>query len=69
MNDPDMDEEYDFSKGERGKFFAENATFKFPVYLDASLQQELQLIAEERHAALDETVNDLLKRQIEVMRH
>ena len=34
-----MKNEYDFSKGERGKFYAENAQMRFPIYLDDELQQ------------------------------
>ncbi len=29
-----MKREYDFSKGERGKFFRPNAELNLPVYLD-----------------------------------
>ncbi len=28
-----MEEQYDFSKGERGKFYRQNTVFKFPIYL------------------------------------
>ena len=31
-----MKQEYDFSKGERGKFFRENAKLDLPVYLDSA---------------------------------
>jgi hypothetical protein len=29
-----MREEYDFSKGQRGKFYSHNATMSLPMYLD-----------------------------------
>ena len=31
-----MKEEYDFAKGERGKFFRENSTLNLPIYLDSA---------------------------------
>lgn len=34
MTDDEMKDEYDFSKGERGKFYKPNARFHVPVYLD-----------------------------------
>ena len=32
-----MKDEYDFSKGERGKFYRANARLNLPVYLDADV--------------------------------
>lgn len=37
-----MKQEDDFSKGERGKFFREDAKFDLPVYLDEDVQRHLQ---------------------------
>jgi len=37
-----MKQEYDFSKGERGKFFRENARLNLPVYLDEEVLSYLQ---------------------------
>ena len=33
-----MKDEYDFSKGERGKFYNENAKFNIPVYLEPEIE-------------------------------
>ena len=37
MTDEDMKEEYDFSKGERGKFYRPNARLHIPVYLEEAV--------------------------------
>jgi hypothetical protein len=33
-----MKPEYDFNKGERGKFFRPNAELRLPIYLNADIQ-------------------------------
>jgi len=33
-----MKRDYDFSKGERGKFYRKNAEIRLPIYLDAKVQ-------------------------------
>ena len=62
-----MKEQYDFSKGERGKFYRPNAVFKFPVYLDEKVQDYLAANAERKGIDLSDLVNDLLKREIEII--
>ena len=49
-----MKPEYDFSKGERGKFFRKNARLNLPVYLDQevqlhSVQQVLEKVYKNYH--------------------
>lgn len=34
-----MKKEYDFSKGERGKFYKPDAEIELPIYLDADLRE------------------------------
>ena len=62
-----MKEQYDFSKGVRGKFYHPNAVFKLPVYLDEQVQGYLAAKAEAKGIDLSELVNDLLKREIEMI--
>ncbi|MGO9274517.1 MAG: hypothetical protein ACLQOO_30520 [Terriglobia bacterium] len=45
----DMREEYDFSKGERGKFYRPNASPQVPVYLSDRLQEYLLQVAERKY--------------------
>lgn len=62
-----MKREYDFSKGIRGKFFKPGAQLNLPVYLDAKVQAYLADKAIKKGIELSEIVNDLLKRDIEIM--
>jgi hypothetical protein len=56
--------EIDFSKGIRGKFYRPNLELKLPVYLDATLQQRLLDIAQQRNLSFSEMVNDLIKKEL-----
>lgn len=59
-----MREEYDFSKGERGKFFNPNAKMNLPVYLDAEVLEYFAAKAQAKGIELNTMVNDLLKKDI-----
>ena len=56
-----MKKEYDFSKGERGKFHSPGAILKLPVYLDSEVQTFVQQIAETKKSDMATVVNDLLR--------
>jgi hypothetical protein len=56
-----MRKEYDFSEGERGKFFKKDAEFNLPVYLDADNLSFVAKIAERKKADISEVVNDLIR--------
>jgi hypothetical protein len=62
-----MKEHYDFSKGARGKFYNANAVFQLPVYLDEQVQGYLSAKAQAKGVDLSALVNDLLKREIELV--
>ena len=59
-----MREEYDFSKGERGKFYKPDATINLPVYLDNDVLDYLLAKAKAKGVELNTMVNDLLKKDI-----
>ncbi|MGI0014462.1 MAG: hypothetical protein ACREBU_13625 [Nitrososphaera sp.] len=59
-----MKEEYDFSKGKRGKFYRPNAKLNLPVYLDPDVLDYLLAKAKARGIAVNEMVNDLLRKDI-----
>jgi molybdopterin-guanine dinucleotide biosynthesis protein len=59
-----MREEYDFSKGERGKFYQPNATKNLPIYLEAEVFDYFSAKAKSRGVELSEMLNDLLKKDI-----
>jgi hypothetical protein len=62
-----MRREYDFSKGQRGKFYKRGAVFKLPVYLDEAVQAYLAAKAESKGVELSDLVNELLKKEIEII--
>lgn len=59
-----MREEYDFSKGERGKFFKPNAKMNLPVYLEADVLDYFSAKAKSKGVELNVMINDLLKKDI-----
>ncbi len=62
-----MKDHYDFSKGVRGKFYRPDAAFRLPVYLDVKVESYLAAKADAKGVELSDLVNDLLKREIEII--
>jgi hypothetical protein len=62
-----MKEEYDFSKGERGKFHHPDAELHIPVYLDSDVAEFVRNVAEQKGTDADTIVNDLLRRNIRLV--
>ena len=67
MNDDDLPAEIDFSKGVRGKFFKPGARLNLPVYLEADVQAYLADRAKARGIEVAQLVNELLKKDIELI--
>ena len=63
-----MKKEYDFSRGERGKFYRPEARFKLPVYLDEDVRKFVEGIAGKKKRDVSAVVNDLLKSDMRVAR-
>lgn len=62
-----MRREYDFSKGERGKFYREGAKMTMPIYLDTALQEQLEPLARSQGKGIAEVVTDILRSQVELL--
>jgi len=62
-----MQDEYDFSKGERGKFYNKNANFHLPIYLDSKLEDFISKIANEQKITITQVVNNLLFKDKELI--
>ena len=62
-----MEKEYDFSKGERGKFYNENATFQMPIYLEPELESFIHKLAIEQKVSISKIVNILLFKDKELI--
>ena len=62
-----MKREYNFSKAQRGKFYKKGAELILPIYLEAKLQNQLQRIAQKRGKDIGEVVNELVRKEVEVI--
>ncbi len=62
-----MKREYDFSKGERGKFYRKNAKLNLPVYLDEEVQSYLQERARSKGVEIAQLVNEMLRQDIKLI--
>lgn len=62
-----MKDEYSFKGGERGKFFKKGAMLEEPVYLDEPVRTYLTERADHKGVSLTELVNDLLRREIDII--
>ena len=63
-----MKKEYDFSNGERGKFFRPRQKLNLPVYLDEEVLVFVQGIASKRKIDSSAVVNKLLRGDMELAR-
>jgi hypothetical protein len=59
-----MKKEYDFSKGERGKFYNDKVILNYPVYLDPENLKFIEEIARRSKVDINTLVNDLIKNNI-----
>ena len=62
-----MKDEYDFSNAERGKFYRKDAALVPPVHLDPEVLDYLAARAEARGTSLSALVNELLRKDIELI--
>jgi hypothetical protein len=62
-----MKDEYDFSKGERGKFYRPDARFNTPVYLDEEVLAYLSAKATSKGVEVSQLINEILKRDIDLI--
>ncbi|MCP4129878.1 MAG: hypothetical protein GY754_02570 [bacterium] len=61
-----MKKEYDFSKGERGKFHNPDAEFNMPIYLEPETLSFVEKIAKKKNSDLSRVVNDLIKTDMQI---
>jgi hypothetical protein len=59
-----MKDEYDFSHGERGKFYNPDAEFVIPIYLEQDVIGYLSERAEAKGIEVEQLINDMLRRDI-----
>jgi hypothetical protein len=59
-----MKKEYDFSKGERGKFFRPDAELNTPVYLEPQVAEAVRERARKRKTNIGSLVNEWLRKDL-----
>ena len=59
-----MRKEYDFSKGERGKFYRPGAELNLPIYLEPDVAKFVRELAKAKNEEVESVVNDWLRQDI-----
>lgn len=62
-----MKKEYDFSNGVRGKFYNAEGEFRLPIYLEPEIAEFVQKLAEKNKQEASFVVNELLRKDKELM--
>jgi len=63
-----MKKEYDFSKGERGKFFRPGVELNIPVYLEPQVAKAVREHARKRNTNMGSLVNAWLRKNLRAER-
>jgi hypothetical protein len=63
-----MKKEYDFSKGERGKFFRPGAELNIPVYLEPRIAEAVRERARKQNTTVGHLVNEWLRKDLNLER-
>lgn len=61
-----MKKEYDFSQGERGKFYRPDVNLSLPIYLEPEILAFVESIAEKKNSDLSTVVNNLIKTDMQI---
>jgi hypothetical protein len=64
-----MKAKYDFSKGERGKFYNPKAVFNLPIYLEKDVDDFIRKLADETGKDVEELVNELLRGNMQLIQN
>ena len=59
-----MKKEYDFSKGQRGKFYQSDVELNIPVYLESDVARVVRARARKRGVSIGAVVNEWLRKDI-----
>jgi hypothetical protein len=57
----EQDQEYDFSKGVRGKFYRSDSRLRLPIYLDDDLVEFIEEFANQKQEDVQTVVNEILR--------
>ncbi len=62
-----MKKEYDFSKGERGKFYSPYAKLNMPIYLDEKVIAFIENIANKKGTDFSSVANQILRSNMQLV--
>ena len=62
-----MKQNYDLSKRERGKKYRSDAVYQIPIYLDADVEEAMQMLAERTGQDISVLVNGWLRKNIDIV--
>ncbi len=62
-----MKEEYDFTQGERSKFYRPGARINLPIYLDEDIADFVKRYAEEKEMDVQTVVNTIIRTNKEMI--
>ena len=62
-----MKKEYDFSKGERGKFYDPNAELCLPIYLEPDIADFMRKLSGQKDTDIEKLINDWLRKNIDLI--
>ena len=60
-----MKKEYDFSAGQKGKFYSPDVHFNLPVYLEPDSQEFFEKLAKKKKMNYQELINNFVKANIQ----
>lgn len=63
-----MKKEYDFSKGERGKFYRQDLKLHLPIYLDAETMETLLKFSKQKGMDVETIVKDWINKDISIVK-
>jgi len=61
-----MKKEYDFSKGERGKFSRNDAVLHLPIYLEPATMEALQKLSQQKGIDISVLVNEWIQNGLSI---
>lgn len=62
-----MKKEYDFSKGERGRFYSPDAKLNIPIYLDEEVIAFIENIANKKGTDFSSVANQILRSNMQLV--
>ena len=62
-----MKKEYDFSKGERSKFYRPDAELYLPIYIEPNIMEALRKLSKKKGVDVATIVNEWIKKDISIV--